>query len=383
MRISFLCLFALSSRLCWARKTSNITQIILENAKADNIDLTVLPFLDDALNAIVTTYTDANQTSHRRANGSIIDVHGHIVPDWYRAIQPITGGSPTPQWDLESWLAFMDSEGIGRAIFSFSCPAANVFMGNKIMTVALARLMNEQLAAVARAVPNQLQFYGIVPLPYADEAIVEAKYAVEHLGAVGFFLTSNFEDNYLGSSVLRPFLAALENMPTRQIVLVHPTTPYIRFDGQLIEANPFPTLFPSGEIEFYFETARTLQDLIVTQTILNFTNIDYIIPHVGGAFPATADRTLKALLSESTYNATLETLRTRFWWDSAGPTYYHQVAGLLGYGIPKTQLLFGTDFPYAKAGESASLGAIEDSDLLSVQDRKMLFTTNAEQLFGH
>ena len=36
------------------------------------------------------------------------------------------------------------------------------------------------------------------------------------------------------------------------------------------------------------------------------------------------------------------TLFYSFWWDSAGPTYYHQVAGLLGYGIPKSQLLFGT-----------------------------------------
>lgn len=28
-----------------------------------------------------------------------------------------------------------------------------------------------------------------------------------------------------------------------------------------------------------FETARTLQDLTLTQTIHNFTNINYIIPH--------------------------------------------------------------------------------------------------------
>jgi len=142
----------------------------------------------------------------------------------------------------------MDGEGIGRAVFSFSCPAANVFMGNKSMTVALARLMNEQLAAIARAVPNQLQFYGIVPLPYTDEAIVEAKYVVEKLGAVGFFLTSNFEDNYLGSATLRPFLTSLESMPTRQIVYVHPTTPYMKVDGEFVEANPTP--YASGIIEF-------------------------------------------------------------------------------------------------------------------------------------
>lgn len=35
-------------------------------------------------------------------------------------------------------------------------------------------------------------------------------------------------------------------------------------------------------------------DLTLTQTIHNFTNIHYVIPHVGGAFPAIEDRFLKS-----------------------------------------------------------------------------------------
>lgn len=35
-------------------------------------------------------------------------------------------------------------------------------------------------------------------------------------------------------------------------------------------------------------------------------------------------------------------LRGRVWWDSAGPTYPRQVQGLLAYGIPTSQLIFGT-----------------------------------------
>ena len=33
----------------------------------------------------------------------------HAVPDWYRTLVPVTGGSPTPGWDVGTHLAFMDS----------------------------------------------------------------------------------------------------------------------------------------------------------------------------------------------------------------------------------------------------------------------------------
>ncbi|KAJ3555896.1 hypothetical protein NP233_g12099 [Leucocoprinus birnbaumii] len=122
-------------------------------------------------------------------------------------------------------------------------------------------------------------------------------------------------------------------------------------------------------------------DLSLTQTIHNFTSINYIIPHVGGAFPAAIDRILKS--APAIYDSSLEIYQTRFWWDSAGPTYYHQVSGLLGYGIPTSQLLFGTDFPYAPGfTQPGSLNAILASNLISDADRKALFATNCVNAFA-
>jgi hypothetical protein len=102
-------------------------------------------------------------------------------------------------------------------------------------------------------------------------------------------------------------------------------------------------MYPKGTIEFFFKTARMLGDLAVKQTIFNFTSINYIIPHVGGAFPSVAERLLRSF--PALYARSMTALQTRFYWDSAGPTYFHQVAGLLAYGIPTMKLLFGTDFP--------------------------------------
>lgn len=174
----------------------------------------------------------------------------HVVPTWYQALVPTTGGSPTPAWDIVSYLSFMQTEGIARSIFSFSAPGANVFQGSKGLTVALARLINEQSAAYAKVYPKELSFYAVVPLPYTQEAITEAKYALDKLGAVGITLTSNFEGLYLGNTLFKPFFDALNNRGGKQIIFVHPSAPYIKVNNTLVEANP--TLYPTGIIEFLY-----------------------------------------------------------------------------------------------------------------------------------
>ena len=86
----------------------------------------------------------------------------------------------------------MDSENIDRSILTFVSPGA-VFPGNQAMTVAIARLMNEETAAYARSFADRLSFMAVVPLPYINESIQEAKYALDELGAVGLILLSNSE----------------------------------------------------------------------------------------------------------------------------------------------------------------------------------------------
>ena len=274
----------------------------------------------------------------------------------------------------------MVSQGISHAVLAFSSPGANVYPGNQAATVALARLINEQSAAYARAYPNLFTFYAVVPLPYTPNAVAEATYALDTLGAAGIALYSNFEGQYLGDASFKPFFEAMDTRGDKQIIYVHPTTPYIRVNGSLVEANP--TIYPTGNIEFYFETARMLEHLAVTQTMLNFTNLNYIIPHVGGAFPSVADRLLKSF--PVIYDRTMAVLRTRFFWDSAGPTYFHQVGGLLAYDIPATNLLFGTDFPYAPIFTyGPSLLGIKTSPFVTDAERPGILARNAQLLFGN
>jgi predicted TIM-barrel fold metal-dependent hydrolase len=362
---------------------------IINDALADGIDLHALDslapgLLDSALDAITATYALRKRTIGRvmprqLANGDRIDVHSHVVPDWYRTLVPTTGGNPTPQWTLQGHFDHMTARGIERSVISISSPGAGVVLGNQGTTVALARLLNEQLAAYAQAHPDKFSWFAVVPLPYTQNAIVEATHALDVLGASGIVLLSNFEGRYLGDPDFKPFFEAINNRGGRQVLFVHPTTPYLKIGNDFVECNP--TIYPTGIVEFYFETARTFMSLTLTQTIHNFTNIHYVVPHTGGSFPAILDRFLKT--NPALYNPTIAVFAARLWWDSAGPTYYHQISGLLGYNFPKSQLLFGTDFPYAPSfSQGPSLDAILASPLLTDAEKIALFTTNACTLFA-
>lgn len=104
---------------------------------------------------------------------------------------------------------------------------------------------------------------------------------------------TNHEGLYLGNSKFAPFFQYLNSRAGKTIVYIHPTSPYMKEGNKWVEVNP--TLYMSGLVEFYFETARCLMDLTYTSTLQNYPNIQYISAHVGGAFPSILDRMIKSM----------------------------------------------------------------------------------------
>jgi predicted TIM-barrel fold metal-dependent hydrolase len=157
-------------------------------------------------------------------------------------------------------------------------------------------LLNEWLAALVRTHPSIFSFYLVTPLPYTQAAIREASHALTHLNAIGTGLLSNHEGYYLGNPAFTPFFSFLKSRSSQkdEIVFIHPSYPVLHLNnGSLIPADP--TVYPSGLVEFYFETARTVMDLTLSLTLHNFTGIRYLLPHEGGAFPSFEDRMLRSL----------------------------------------------------------------------------------------
>jgi 6-methylsalicylate decarboxylase len=181
----------------------------------------------------------------------------HAEPAWFRSISPFTGGDPSPAsgggnpvppWNVSDHITFMNTMGITHSVLGFTTPAANVYMGDRKRTIALARLINEQLAAYARTQGDKFSFFATVPLPYVEDAIKEMEYATE-LGAVGVALLSNHEGMYLGHPDFVDFWRYLDGVGGRQIVYVHPATPYLKVNETWVVANPYPEM-DTSRMEF-------------------------------------------------------------------------------------------------------------------------------------
>lgn len=365
-----------------AAYSPRITRII-KTARIDNIDLPSLPFANNAF-AEIDAIAIRQRNFTLPANATKVDTHAHAVPDFYRTLVPLSGGSPTPAWTLSAQQAFMTQFGIGHSVLSL--PQYDLTPGSNATYIGMVRLINEWLAALCETYPASFTFYASAPLPYTDAAIREARYALTHLKAAGIVLPSNANGLYMGNAQFQPFFNYLNCRPTKQsVIFIHPVDPVLRSPNSTHLTSADPTPYVPGLVEFYFETARTFMDLILSpsHTLLNLTNLTWQVPHVGGSFPSILDRFISsqpALRAE-----VIKAMKTRMYWDSAGPTYTGQVAGLLGYGVPASQLTFGTDFPYLPnpmLGEAGSLAGIMTSGFLNGMEREALFAGNARRMLG-
>ena len=206
----------------------------------------MLPIASAALDSIEAAYIPIPVPI--APNAKRIDVHGHAAPDWYRTIAPTAGGNPTPNWTLASQLQFMSDFSIGKSILSISTPGSVVYPGDAAKSAALARLLNEYLAALTRTYPEHFGFWAVTPLPYVQTAVNETRYALRQLGAAGVGLLSNHEGYYLGNQAFSPYFTALNSSGLEKVVLlVHPTNPTLRgSDGRLASASPCKNSLSSG-----------------------------------------------------------------------------------------------------------------------------------------
>ncbi|KAK7182257.1 hypothetical protein DPSP01_006975 [Paraphaeosphaeria sporulosa] len=357
---------------------------IKANAVRDKINLSVLPFLEDALVDISALATNSKSQLPTFTKATRIDTHTHPVPSWFRSLQPLSAGRETPSWDPVSHLQFMDQHSIARSIICVSTPQANAFPDDKAKTVALARLLNEFSAELVRLYPDRFSWMAVTPLPYVQDAVSEVRYALEELGAVGVGVLTNHGGVYPGEESFDPLWEYLQKRAGegdgREIVFIHPHDPVIRLeDGRLVKSKPSP--LRSGLGEFYFETARAISSITANRTIIKFPNLHWRVSHGAGAFPDISDRFLLGFPKDA--EEARKIYATRFWYDSAGPVYPRQIKGLLAHDVPISQMVFGTDYPYGIGfwDVNANINGLAKAEFLLAKERNDVFSENTKSLW--
>lgn len=289
-----------------------------------------------------------------------IDIHHHALPPEYvqaigsdRISQLLVSGK-TPTWTAQHSIEAMDRNGIERAITSLSAP--NVWLDDIQQTRAVTRRCNEFGARLRDDHPKRFGLFASLPLPDIDGALSEIAYALDELKADGLTILTNYGGKYPGEQEFRPVFDELHRR--NAIVHFHPA------EAPEKAAHPIP--IPAATLDFPFETTKAVTSLLVSGTFTRSRNIRFIFSHAGGAIPFLAERIarleMRPSFRENVPDGAMFELK-RLFFDtalSANPLIF----GALLRFVPHTQVLFGSDYPYAP--ESTMVASVDGLSKLGV-----------------
>lgn len=287
-----------------------------------------------------------------------IDVHCHIIPDFYRQSLAASGvnesgGVPIPAWSPALAVNFMNRYGIQTQVVSVSEPGV-MYLSSADDRVAMARRLNDYMSkSLVHSDSAQLKgrfgAFAMLPLggPASKEdvaaAVVEARRAVRELKLDGVGIFSSYHGVYLGDPVFEPLMKALDELGV--MVFIHPTTP-----------QNYPDLnLPPFLYEFTFDTTRALINMLYKGVYKRYPNIRWLGAHAGGTLPYISFRasllTVAPAVAQTLGIAGADDSSPAFrelFYDTAlspAPQAMKSVRELAG----TEHILFATDWPFTSA----------------------------------
>jgi 6-methylsalicylate decarboxylase len=319
-----------------------------------------------------------------------IDVHCHFIPNFYRVeleahgLHRPDGIASIPRWSAADALATMDLLGVETAFLSISSPG--VHFGEDMAARALARRVNEEGARLTELHKGRFGFFASTPLPDSEGAVVEARYALDELGADGVILETNFRGVYLGNESLDPLYKELN--ARRAVVFIHPTSPHCPCcsnDRQDEAANSVALGYPRPMLEFIFETTRTVTNMVLSGVLERYPNMKVVVPHAGAALPVLAGRVELLLPMLTPPGAarppSLRTALKKMHFDLAGTPVPELLGALLHVADPE-RIHYGSDFPFTPAHVcEALLSQLNETPILNEELKQRVMSGNARRLF--
>ena len=306
-----------------------------------------------------------------------IDVHHHVLPEFYKDAQRAAGISGSayrgfPEWTPEKSLALMNDHQIASTILSFTAPG--IYFGDPVQTRDLARRCNDYLAALAQAHPGRFGGFAFLPLPDIDASLAEIERLVDDLKLDGVTLLTSVDERYIGHPDFEPVYEELNRR--RVVTFIHPCYP----PGTEARGWNIPRMM----IDFPFETTRVATNLILNGVMERHRDIPFILSHAGGTLPFLAHRIAifdKKISLQDNYPEGALAYMKRFYFDTALSGNKVPLDALSGI-IDPSHILFGSDYPYVSedvvAIETAGLDGYVGYDETT---HAMINRGNAEKLF--
>jgi predicted TIM-barrel fold metal-dependent hydrolase len=270
-----------------------------------------------------------------------IDVHHHVLPQFYRDAQT-EGGYPStayrafPDWSAEKSLALMDGLGIATAMMSFSAPG--IYFGDRAATADLARRCNDYLADLIASHPGRFGAFASLPFPNVDDCLAEIARCQDQLGLDGFIHLTQTDDRYAGHPENHEVYRELNRR--KAVVFIHPTYPS--------ESRERDHLVPRPIVDYPCETTRAVSNMLFTGVLAQMPDIRFILSHAGGVLPILAHRI--EIFDDLTahrqkYPDGARAYFRRLYYDTALSGDAAVLSALQALADP-ARILFGTDYPY-------------------------------------
>lgn len=287
-----------------------------------------------------------------------IDVHAHFTtPEYISAASAAgyefpDGMKGYPSWSVDEHLAMMDAQGIATSVLSMSSPG--VHFGDDARAEEIARMVNDTAATARANHPGRFEFFAALPLPDVAASVAELRRCIDELGAKGAVLDSNAHGMYLGDDRMDPIYTELNARGA--VLFIHPTSPAGCEHTSLGRPRPM--------IEFMFDTARTVTDLMLAGVPKRFPDLSIIVPHAGGVLPLLVDRIQGFMSIFGDPEAPKPDVHgdlAGFYYDLAGDPFPRLIPSLLTL-TDRDHVLYGTDYPWSPAPGVAKRMAIIEAD---------------------
>ncbi|WP_005031318.1 amidohydrolase family protein [Holophaga foetida] len=272
-------------------------------------------------------------------------------------------------------IAQMDADGIDFSILSIAAPGVQV--SDAVTATQLAMNANDVLAEAVSRNPSRLAGLATVAPQFPKGAAKELERAAGSLGMKGFLINSHTKNEYLDDHKFLEIFEAAQalDMP----FYLHPREPSPSLVGPMMDYG----LYFAGW-GFGVETGTHVMRLIMSGLFDRFPQLRVAIGHLGEGIPYFLDRIDNRYLLQVKIGATpklnrlpSEYFRDNFIVTTSGMTSVPSLKLCIEV-LGADRIMFAADYPFESAHEAVEF--LDTADI-SEDDRKKIYTTNAESFF--
>jgi predicted TIM-barrel fold metal-dependent hydrolase len=286
-----------------------------------------------------------------------IDVHHHYFPPVFQEagkqfLKAAFGEVPAEitNWSPAVDVAAMDRNGIAMAVISTSArPPPPGIAPDAFRTQA--RQANDYAARMVQDYPKRFAQFGFLPMPDVEGSLREIEYVFDVLKAPGIAMMTSYGNRWQGNPAFDPVLEELNRR--KAVVFCHPL-PAACCTALMPDVAPREALL----IEFPYDTGRAVVSLLMSGAFSKYHDIRWIFSHCGDVVPVLSGRmrnVLAGMPAESVARFAprgIDYELQRQFYDTADAAYGPSMAAIRNY-IPRTQIMFGTDYPYVSKEKNA------------------------------